>query len=290
MRALILTSTVHTVYNYHSTCTVQPKQTPRNPNSSLISDQPATMALNVLVTGASRGIGKATAILAGARGWNVGVNYLNNAKFADEIVATIQASGGQAIALQGDMSKEEDVLRVFDEMEKAFGPLHGVVVNAGITAPIMPLAEMSTERLRSVFDINVFGAYLCAREAARRLPKTAGDADRSIVFVSSAAARLGSPNEYVDYAGSKGAIDTLTIGLSKELGPKGVRVNGVRPGIIRTDIHETSGDPGRVERLGNAAPLGRAGEADEVGDAIVWLVSTQSSYVTGSIIDVAGGR
>lgn len=248
------------------------------------------MALNVLVTGASRGIGKATAILAGARGWNVGVNYLSNAKFADEIVATIQASGGQAVALQGDMSKEDDVLRVFDEVEKAFGPLHGVVINAGITAPIMTLAEMSTERLRSVFDVNVFGAYLCAREAARRLSKTPGDADRSIVFVSSAAARLGSPNEYVDYAGSKGAIDTLTIGLSKELGPKSVRVNGIRPGIIRTDIHESSGDPGRIERLGNAAPLGRAGEAEEVAEAIVWLTSTQSSYVTGSIIDVAGGR
>jgi NAD(P)-dependent dehydrogenase (short-subunit alcohol dehydrogenase family) len=248
------------------------------------------MPLNVLITGASRGIGKATALLFGTRGWNVGVNYLNNNQMAEEIVSTIQSSGGQAIALQGDMSSESDVLRVFDEMEKAFGPLHGVVVNAGVTAPIMPLAAMSAERLRSVFDINIFGAYLCAREAARRLPSAPGDADRSIVFVSSAAARLGSPNEYVDYAGSKGAIDTLTIGLSKELGPKHVRVNGIRPGIIRTDIHETSGDPGRVERLGNAAPLGRPGEAEECGEVIVWLVSEQASYVTGSIIDVAGGR
>jgi NAD(P)-dependent dehydrogenase (short-subunit alcohol dehydrogenase family) len=269
---------------------VQLENTPVFSGNNLAFEQTTTMTLNVLVTGASRGIGKATAILAGARGWNVGVNYLNNAKLADEIVATIQASGGQAVALQGDMSKEEDVLRVFDDMEKAFGPLHGVVVNAGITAPIMPLAEMTTERLRGVFDVNIFGAYLCAREAARRLPKTPGDADRSIVFVSSAAARLGSPNEYVDYAGSKGAIDTLTIGLSKELGPKSVRVNGIRPGIIRTDIHESSGDVGRIERLGNAAPLGRAGEAEEVAEAIVWLTSTQSSYVTGSIIDVAGGR
>jgi NAD(P)-dependent dehydrogenase (short-subunit alcohol dehydrogenase family) len=248
------------------------------------------MTFNVLVTGASRGIGKATAILAGARGWNVGVNYLNNKEMAEEIVKTIQSSGGQAVALQGDMSTEQDVLRVFEEVEKTFGPLHGVVVNAGITAPILPLAEMSTERLRKVFDINIFGAYLCAREAARRLPNTPGDADRSIVFVSSAAARLGSPNEYVDYAGSKGAVDTLTLGLSKELGPKHVRVNGVRPGIIITDIHATSGDPGRVERLGNAAPLGRPGTAEEVGETIVFLISTQSSYVTGSIIDVAGGR
>lgn len=248
------------------------------------------MTLNVLVTGASRGIGKATAILAGARGWNVGVNYLNNAKFADEIVATIQSSGGQAVSLQGDMSTEKDVLRVFDEMEQKFGPLHGIVVNAGITAPISPLAEMDVERLRKVFDTNVLGAYLCAREGARRLPNTPGDASRSIVFVSSAAARLGSPNEFVDYAGSKGAVDTLTIGLSKELGPNGVRVNGIRPGIIRTDIHEASGDAGRLERLGNAAPLGRAGEAEEVAEAIVWLISPQSSYVSGSIIDVAGGR
>ncbi|KAM0720219.1 hypothetical protein Q7P37_004355 [Cladosporium fusiforme] len=248
------------------------------------------MTLNILVTGASRGIGKATAILAGTRGWNVGVNYLHSSKGAEETVASIEAFGGKAKALQGDMSQEADVLRVFDNMEQAFGPLHAVVVNAGVTAPIMQLSEMSAERLKSVFDTNIFGAYLCAREAARRLPSTPGEMSRSIVFVSSAAARLGSPNEYVDYAGSKGAIDTLTVGLSKELGPKNVRVNGVRPGVIRTDIHAASGDPGRIERLGNAAPLGRAGEAAEVAEAIVWLVSPQASYTTGSIIDVAGGR
>jgi NAD(P)-dependent dehydrogenase (short-subunit alcohol dehydrogenase family) len=251
----------------------------------------------ILITGASRGIGAATALIAGSRGWNIGVNYLSNASLAGDLVSKIQASGGRAIALQGDMSNEADVLRVFDEMERTFGQLHGVVVNAGITAPIMRLAEMTLERLRNVFDTNVLGAYLCAREAARRLPQTemssggdAGDGSRSIVFVSSAAARLGSPNEYVDYAGSKGAIDTLTVGLAKELGPQGVRVNGVRPGIIRTDIHASSGDPGRVERLGNAAPLGRAGSAEEVAEAIVWLLSGAASYVTASIIDVAGGR
>lgn len=256
------------------------------------------MPLNILITGASRGIGAATALLAGARGWNIGVNYLHNATLASQTVEAIQASGGKATALQGDMSIEADVLRVFDKMEKTYGPLHGVVVNAGVTAPIMPLAEMSAERLRTVFDTNVLGAYLCAREAARRLPRDhqklgeglGESASRSIVFVSSAAARLGSPNEYVDYAGSKGAIDTLTVGLAKELGPRGVRVNGVRPGIIRTDIHAASGDPGRVERLGNAAPLGRAGGAEEVAEAIVWLASGAASYVTGSIIDVAGGR
>jgi len=252
------------------------------------------MPLSILITGASRGIGAATALLAGERRWNVGVNYLHNSTLAEELVRKIEASGGRATALQGDMSNEADVVRVFDTMESTFGPLHGVVVNAGITAPIMPLAEMTIERLRSVFDTNVLGAYLCAREAARRLPRTEISSEeagsRSIVFVSSAAARLGSPNEYVDYAGSKGAIDTLTVGLAKELGPQGVRVNGVRPGIIRTDIHASSGDPGRVERLGNAAPLGRAGSAEEVAEAIVWLASGAASYVTGSIIDVAGGR
>ena len=255
------------------------------------------MPPTILITGASRGIGAATALLAGSRGWNIGVNYLSNASLAEDLVLKIRASGGQATALQGDMSNEADVLRVFDELEKTFGPLHGVVVNAGITAPIMRLAEMSLERLRNVFDTNVLGAYLCAREAARRLPQTEipdeegkQDCNRSIVFVSSAAARLGSPNEYVHYAGSKGAVDTLTVGLAKELGPQGVRVNGVRPGIIRTDIHALSGDPGRVERLGNAAPLGRAGSAEEVAESIVWLLSGAASYVTGSIIDVAGGR
>lgn len=252
------------------------------------------MPLNILITGASRGIGAATALLAGERGWNVGVNYLNNSSLAEEVVKAIEASGGRATALQGDMTNEADVIRIFDSMESTFGPLHGVVVNAGITAPYSTLAEMTIERLRSVFDTNILGAYLCAREAARRLPRTdiSGGAglSRSIVFVSSAAARLGSPNEYVDYAGSKGAVDTLTVGLSKELGPQGVRVNGVRPGIIRTDIHALSGDPGRVERLGNAAPLGRAGSAEEVAEAIVFLTSGAASYVTGSIIDVAGGR
>jgi NAD(P)-dependent dehydrogenase (short-subunit alcohol dehydrogenase family) len=265
-----------------------------HPKNYKFKNRKLSIMPTILITGASRGIGAATALLAGSRGWNIGVNYLSNATLAEDLVSKIQISGGQATALQGDMSNEADVLRVFDEMEEAFGQIHGVVVNAGITAPIMRLAEMSLERLKSVFDTNVLGAYLCAREAARRIPQTEISSDapgsRSIVFVSSAAARLGSPNEYVDYAGSKGAIDTLTVGLAKELGPQGVRVNGVRPGIIRTDIHASSGDPGRVERLGNAAPLGRAGDAEEVAEAIVWLLSGAASYVTGSIIDVAGGR
>lgn len=241
------------------------------------------MALNILVTGGGRGIGNSTARLAGSRGWNVGVNYVSNADSAKSAVEAIEQSGGRGVSLQGDVSQEGDVIRLFDSMEAQYGQLHGVVINAGIIAPKSTLAEMSIERLRQVFDTNVLGAYLCAREAARRLPK-----DSSIVIVSSAAARLGAANEFVDYAGSKGAMDTLTLGLSKELGPKGIRVNAVRPGIIKTDIHAF--DPSRVERFGNATPLGRPGEASEVAEAIVWLLSPAASYVTGTIIDVAGGR
>lgn len=241
------------------------------------------MTQNILVTGGSRGIGNATARLAGSRGWNIGVNYATNASSAEAAVDAINQSGGKGVILQGDVTQELDVVRLFDSMEAQYGPVQGVVINAGITAPKLPLAEMSLERLRQVFDTNVLGSYLCAREAARRLPK-----DSSIVIISSAAARLGSPNEFVDYAGSKGAMDTLTVGLAKELGPKGIRVNAVRPGIIKTDIHAS--DPSRVERFGNATPLGRPGEASEVAEAIVWLLSPAASYVTGTIIDVAGGR
>ncbi|KAK6431384.1 hypothetical protein LTR95_012455 [Oleoguttula sp. CCFEE 5521] len=242
------------------------------------------MPTNILITGGSRGIGRATAILAGTRGWNVGINYVHDKNAAMETEAAVKAAGG-------DMAQEADILRVFESFETTFGPITGVVVNAGVTAPSMPLADMTLERMKKVFDINVLGAYLCAREAARRLPKSPGtEKERSIVLISSAAARLGSPNEFVDYAGSKGAIDTLTIGLSKELGPKGVRVNGVRPGIIKTDIHLSAGDPERAERLGKIVPLGRAGEAEEVAEAIVWLLSPAAGYVTGTTIDVTGGR
>nr|OQO17585.1 hypothetical protein B0A51_14936 [Rachicladosporium sp. CCFEE 5018]OQO24060.1 hypothetical protein B0A51_09613 [Rachicladosporium sp. CCFEE 5018]OQO24469.1 hypothetical protein B0A51_08578 [Rachicladosporium sp. CCFEE 5018] len=249
------------------------------------------MATNVLITGASRGIGRATAILAGKRGWTVGINYVQDKTAAMETEAAVRAAGGNALILQGDMSVEAEILRVFDSFEASCGHITGVVVNAGVTAPSMPLADMTLERMKKVFDINVLGAYLCAREAARRLPKSPGtEKERSIVLVSSAAARLGSPNEFVDYAGSKGAIDTLTTGLSKELGPLGVRVNGVRPGIIKTDIHLSAGDPERAERLGKIVPLGRAGEAEEVAEAIVWLLSPAAGYVTGTTIDVTGGR
>ena len=245
--------------------------------------------MNLLVTGASRGIGRATALIAGSRGWNVGVNYLRDASAAEGTVRDIEKEGRRAVKLKYDITQEKDVSKMFSECTNQLGQLSGVVINAGVTAPSGPLSEAKTDRLRKVFDTNIFGAYLCAREASRLLSQSTAD-NRSIVLVSSIAAKLGSPNEYVDYAGSKGAIDTLTMGLSKELGPKGIRVNNVRPGIIKTDIHELSGDPGRAERLGNMSPLGRPGEASEVAEAIVWLLSSQASYVTGAVLDVTGGR
>jgi NAD(P)-dependent dehydrogenase (short-subunit alcohol dehydrogenase family) len=244
----------------------------------------------ILITGGSRGIGRATAILAGARGWAVALSYISDASAAEDTANRVRAGGGQAIALRGDVAAEADVLNVFDAAQNAFGGLDGVVINAGINGPPLPLAEMSTERLRRMFDVNVLGSYLCAREAARRLPADAGGAGGSIVLVSSAAARLGSPFEYVDYAGSKGALDTLAIGLSKELGGRGIRVNAVRPGLIETDIHASGGQPDRAQRLGAATPLKRPGTAEEVAEAIIWLLSDAASYTTGAILDVAGGR
>jgi NAD(P)-dependent dehydrogenase (short-subunit alcohol dehydrogenase family) len=243
----------------------------------------------ILITGASRGIGRATALIAGQHGWSVAVNYISDRGEAEATVAAVADAGGRAVALRGDVSVEADVISLFEQAE-ALGPLDGVVVNAGVVAPSLPLADMSAERLRKVFDINIFGAYLCAREAARRLARGRGGRGGSIVLVSSAASRLGSPFEYVDYAGSKAALDTLTIGLSKELGPEGVRVNAVRPGLIETEIHASGGQPDRARRLGVSAPLGRAGKAEEVAEAIVWLLSDKASYVTGAILDVSGGR
>lgn len=244
----------------------------------------------VLITGASRGIGRATARLAGAKGWSVGVNFLGNSDAAERTVAAVEALGGRAIAIQGDVSVEAEVISMFRIAENAFGLLDGFVNNAGIVAPSLPLAEMSADRLRHVFDVNVYGAYLCAREAARYLAKSRNGKGGAIVNVSSAASRLGSPFEYVDYAGSKGAIDTLTLGLAKELGPEGVRVNAVRPGLIDTEIHASGGQPGRAARLGAGTALGREGKAEEVAEAILWLLSDASSYVTGALLDVAAGR
>lgn len=248
------------------------------------------MTRTILITGGSRGIGRETALLCGKRGWSVGINYVGRRDAAEETAQKVRAGGGRAITVQGDVAQEADVIAMFETTEHELGPLSGAVINAGIVAPALPLAEMSLERMRRVFDVNVLGAYLCARESARRLARDRGGKGGSVVLVSSAAARLGGPFEYVDYAGSKGALDTLTIGLAKELGPQDVRVNAVRPGLIETDIHASGGQPGRAQRLGATTPMGRPGRADEVAEAIVWLLSDASSYTTGALIDVAGGR
>ncbi len=192
--------------------------------------------------------------------------------------------------IRGDVASEADVIAMFDTLQQKFGRLDALVNNAGIVAPSSQLADMDLARLKRMFDVNVLGAYLCAREAARRMSTTRGGAGGVIVNISSAAARLGSPNEYVDYASSKGAVDTMTIGLAKELGPQGVRVNAVRPGLIDTDIHASGGKPDRAAQLGATTPLGRPGNADEVAESIVWLLSDAASYVTGALLDVTGGR
>ena len=247
------------------------------------------MTKTVLITGASRGIGRSAAILAGKKGWSVAVNYMGNEAAANEVVAAIEAAGGRAMAIKGDVSVESDVISMFEQAAK-LGRLDGVVINAGIVAPASRLMDMDSARMRRIFDVNVLGAYLCAREAVIRLARSRGGNGGSLVILSSAAARLGGPNEYVDYAGSKGAMDTLTIGLAKEVGPEAIRVNAVRPGLIETNIHASGGQPDRAQRLGSTTPLGRPGSADEVGESIVWLLSDESSYVTGALIDVTGGR
>jgi NAD(P)-dependent dehydrogenase (short-subunit alcohol dehydrogenase family) len=248
------------------------------------------MTKAVLITGGSRGIGRACARLLGARGWFVGVNYAQNLAAAQDTVADVERAGGRAIAIAGDVASESDVLAMFDALEQKAGRIDALVNNAGIVAPSSQLADMDLARLKRVFDVNVLGAYLCAREAARRMSTSRGGAGGVIVNVSSAAARLGSPNEYVDYAGSKGAVDSMTLGLAKELGPQGVRVNAVRPGLIDTEIHASGGKPDRAAQLGASTPLGRPGSAEEVAESIVWLLSDAASYVTGAVLDVAGGR
>ncbi len=240
----------------------------------------------LLITGGSRGIGAACARLAGARGFQVGVNYLRDRRAADGVVAEVEAAGGKAIAIQGDMKAEADVDRVLQTLERELGRLSHVVYNSGITGAGSRLEAAKTETLREVLDLNVLGALLCLRAAVPRISTKHGGAGGAIVLVSSAAATLGSPGEYVWYAASKGAIESMTIGLARELAADKIRVNAVAPGLIATEIHP----PGRLERLAPAVPMGRAGSAEEVAEAIVFLLSDAASYVTGTVLRVAGGR
>jgi NAD(P)-dependent dehydrogenase (short-subunit alcohol dehydrogenase family) len=250
------------------------------------------MSKAIIITGGSRGIGAATARLAGKRGWSVAFSYRDNAVAAEETRRAIEAAGGKAIAVRGDVASEADVVALFDAAAKAFGTIDGVVNNAGtIIGPPMPVADMSVERFQKIMAINVVGAYLVAREGIRRMGKTRGGRGGVIVNLSSAAAKLGGPGEYVDYAGSKGAIDSMTIGLGREVaGKEGIRVVAVRPGMIETEFHATGGIPDRAERVGGTVPIGRAGTADEVAELIVWLLSDAASYVTATTVEVTGGR
>ena len=248
------------------------------------------MSAVMIVTGGSRGIGAATARLAGERGYDVCVNYLQDATAAAAVVADIEGAGRRAIAVAGDMSSERDVVNLFETSDAQLGSLGVLINNAGIVGTQLRVEDYTLERLQRMFAINITGAFLCAREAVRRMSIKNGGAGGTIVNVSSAAARLGAPGEYVDYAASKGAMDSMTIGLSKEVAAEGIRVNAVRPGLIYTDIHASGGEPGRVERLKKGVPMQRGGDAQEVARVILWLASDESSYTTGSLVECSGGR
>ena len=239
----------------------------------------------LLVTGAGRGIGAATARLAAHSGYRVCVNYRKEKDAAETLAREI---GG--LAIQGDVASEADVVRLFQAVDEKLGRVNVLVNNAGIVDRGARLESMSAERIQRMLAVNVLGSFLCAREAVKRMSKRNGGAGGAIVNLSSIAAKLGAPGEYVDYAAAKGAIDTFTVGLAKEVGADGIRVNCVRPGVIRTEIHLASGDPARVDRIGSAAPLERAGEADEVARTILWLASDEASYISGALLDVSGGR
>jgi NAD(P)-dependent dehydrogenase (short-subunit alcohol dehydrogenase family) len=248
------------------------------------------MSKVLVVTGGGRGIGAATALLAAKRGYAVAVNYLKNSEAADRVVETIKEARGKAIAVAADVSVESQVVAMFAETDRMLGRVSALVNNAGIVDLRSRVEDMSAERIQRMLAVNVTGSFLCAREAVKRMSTRNGGKGGAIVNVSSIAARLGGPGDYVDYAASKGAIDTFTIGLAKEVGGEGIRVNAVRPGVIRTEIHAASGDPGRVERIGAVTPLLRPGETEEIARSIMWLLSDEASYITGAILDVSGGR
>jgi NAD(P)-dependent dehydrogenase (short-subunit alcohol dehydrogenase family) len=244
----------------------------------------------MIVTGGSRGIGAATARLAGERGYDVCVNYHRDADSAAAVVADVEKAGRRAIAVAGDMGSEKDVLNLFETSDAKLGRPTVLVNNAGILSTQSRVEDLTVERLERIFAVNITGAFLCAREAVRRMSTSKGGDGGAIVNVSSAAARLGGSNEYVDYAASKGAMDTMTIGLSIEVAAEGIRVNAVRPGLIYTDIHASGGEAGRVDRLKGKVPMQRGGSADEVARVILWLASDEASYTTGSLVECSGGR
>ena len=244
----------------------------------------------VLITGGSRGIGAATALLAARQGWAVAINYTRHAHAAESVARQIRDAGGTAITVQADVSVEADVITMFDTVDHELGRITALVNNAGIVDRPARVDEMRGERLRRMFSVNVLGSFYCAREAVQRMSTRYGGAGGSIVNVSSAAARLGAANQYVDYAAAKGAIDVLTLGLAREVAAEGIRVNAVRPGVIDTDIHASGGLPDRVQDLAPSIPMGRGGTPEEVAEAIVWLMSDASPYTTMTLMEISGGR
>ena len=244
----------------------------------------------MIITGGGRGIGAATARLAASKGYAVCISFLRNKDAAQAVVQDMRDDGGSAIAVQGDVASEADVLRMFQECDRSLGPLSALVNNAGIVVHKSRVDAMDAARLQLMFATNAIGPFLCAREAIKRMSTKHGGKGGAIVNVSSGAARLGSPGEWVDYAASKGAIDTMTLGLAKELAGEGIRVNCVRPGFVNTEIHATAGEPRRIDRLRESIPMKRGGEPEEVARAILWLLSEEASYSTGAILDVTGGR
>ena len=244
----------------------------------------------LFITGASRGIGAATALRAAALGWDLALNYARDEAAAQLVAAQVRALGRRALVLRGDVGVEADVLAMFAAIDAEFGALHGLVNNAGVVDVASRVEAMSVARLTRMFNINVIGQVVCAREAVKRMSTKHGGAGGVIVNLSSAAARLGAPGQYVDYASAKGAIDTFTLGLAREVALEGIRVNAVRPGIIQTDIHASGGQPERAAQMAPSVPMQRVGSADEVAQAIMWLLSDASSYTTGTVVDVTGGR
>lgn len=244
----------------------------------------------MLITGASRGIGAATARLAAAQGYALCLNYHQRQDAAQQLVKELQNAGTRAIAVAADVSDDAQVAKLFASVDAEFGRLDVLVNNAGMLERQMRLDEMDAARLMRVFAVNVTGSFLCAREAVKRMSTRYGGNGGAIINVSSIAAKLGAPNEYIDYAAAKGAIDSMTLGLAKEVAAEGIRVNAVRPGVIRTEIHASGGEPGRVERVKASVPMGRGGEAKEVAEAILWLASEKASYTSGALLDVSGGR